>query len=206
MPSDTRYPRLYIGTEPSGMARPMALLVHRDHRNHGSLALSRALPGCTGVNETSGGVFPQHHRPATRRRGMRSAAASPPGTALPYNPAARSRPPDTSRLTTSPHHPRRTAGPHGRHLNRAVPEHEMSTTNMQGTPTQVLSRSKVSRKLRDAATGPFTPDTSFTPDVQLESIGQPDVNRVVQSFRPLLERLLERTRQGCSVTPLRTIH
>ena len=97
--------------------------------------------------------------------------------------------------------------------NRAVLEHQMSTINMQRTPTRVLSRSKVSRKSGDAATRPFTPDTSFTPDIRLESIGRPDVDRVVQSFLPLLERLVERVQRegGSSILPapaprLRTIH
>jgi hypothetical protein len=42
------------------------------------------------------------------------------------------------------------------------------------------------------------------PDVRLEPVGQPNVIRVVQSFRPLLERLLERARQDAAVIPLKS--
>lgn len=68
-------------------------------------------------------------------------------------------------------------------------------------PTLVLSQPGPTRKPKGAQ-GRRKPRPEL--DIKLESAGKPDVNRVVQSFRPLLERLLERARQGAAVIPLKS--
>jgi hypothetical protein len=66
-------------------------------------------------------------------------------------------------------------------------------------PTLVSSQLEATRKLNGAQA---RRKPRPAPDVRIESVGQPNVIRVVQSFRPLLERLLERERQDEAVIPL----
>lgn len=77
-------------------------------------------------------------------------------------------------------------------------DQEISTANMQGTLTRVSSRLKASSNARGATA---KHNTTVVPNVSLEAVGRPNVNRVVQSFHPLLERLLERVRQSCTAIP-----
>ena len=77
----------------------------------------------------------------------------------------------------------------------------MTLVTVHPVPTLVSSQPGPTRKPKGAQA---RRKPRPTPDVRLEPVGQPNVIRVVQSFRPLLERLLERARQDAAVIPLKS--